>query len=234
MQRQTLVESLNSAVEGFIYVVKTQRNMRLHFLIATFILILGIYFNLSKFELSLLLFAIAFVLVLEMVNTAVELTIDLIKNAYHPVARIIKDVTAGAVFLSALNAVAVGYIIFSRHFVWRIEDSISKITHSPWHLTFIALILVLFLVVAGKVILHKGTPFRGGMPSGHSAFTFSMWTIIVFSTENSLIILLSFIMAFLIARTRLKENIHTRWEVIAGSPLGALSTAIVFQLLITK
>ena len=232
MEKQNLIESLNSAVEGFIYVIKTQRNMRLHFLIATLIVVLGIYFNLPKTELLLLLGAIALVLVLEMVNTAVELTIDLIKNVYHPLARIIKDVTAGAVLLSTLNAIAVGYVVFSQHFSLQIENKIIGLAHSPWHLTFIALLVVLFLVVIGKVIFHKGTPFRGGMPSGHAAFAFSLWTAIAFSTKNGLIILLSFIMAFLIARHRLKDDIHDVWEVLAGGLLGILATALVFQLLL--
>ncbi|MGB2705283.1 MAG: diacylglycerol kinase [Candidatus Omnitrophota bacterium] len=232
MAQQRLVESLNRSVEGFIYVLKTQRNMRLHFLIATLVLVLGLYFNLPKIELLLLVSVIALVLVLEMINTAVELTIDLIKNVYHPLARIIKDITAGAVFLAALNAVVVGYVVFSHRFSLSIEDGVTRIVHSPWYLTFLALLVVMFLVLSGKVFFHKGTPFRGGMPSGHAAFAFSLWTVIVFSTGNGLIMLLSFIMAFLIARHRMKDNIHTFWEVLAGALLGILSTALVFQVLL--
>lgn len=232
MARRKIVESLNSAVEGFIYVLKTQRNMRLHFLIATLVLVLGIYFNLPKVELLLLVGVIALILVLEMVNTAIELTIDLIKNVYHPLARIIKDITAGAVFLAALNAVVAGYVIFSRHFALGIEERVTKIAHSSWHATFIAFLVVMLLVVAGKVFFHKGTPFRGGMPSGHAAFAFSLWTIIAFSTRDGLIILLSFIMAFLIARHRLQDNIHSFWEVVSGALVGILTTALVFQVLL--
>ncbi|MFH1594079.1 MAG: diacylglycerol kinase [Candidatus Omnitrophota bacterium] len=232
MARQNLIESLNSAVEGFIYVLKTQRNMRLHFLVATLILIVGIYINVPKVELLLLLGVICLVLVLEMVNTAVELTIDLIKNVYHPLARVIKDITAGAVFLATVNSMIVGYIIFSRRFTIYIEDGIRNIIQSPWHLTFITFLLVLFLVVAGKVFFHKGTAFRGGMPSGHAAFAFSIWTIIVFLTANGLIMVLSFVMAFLIARHRVKDSIHSFWEVVAGSVFGVLITALVFQLLL--
>lgn len=231
MGRQTLIESLNSAAEGFVYVLRTQRNMRLHFLFATLVLVLGIYLELPKMELLLLLGAITLVLVLEMVNTAMELTIDLVKSAYHPLARIIKDIAAGAVFLSAMNALIVGYVIFSRRFVLHIEDGIQRIARSPWQLTLMALIVVMFLVLAGKILLRKGTPFRGGMPSGHAAFAFSVWTIIVFSTRNGLVMLLSFVLAFLIARYRMKDKIHTFWEVLTGSVLGILITALVFQLL---
>ncbi len=231
MTQQKLVESLNSAVEGFIYVLKTQRSMRLHFLFATLVLTLGLYLNLPKVELLLLVGAISLVLVLEMVNTAIELTVDLIKNMYHPLARIIKDVTAGAVFLSALNAAVVGYVVFSGRLGIHVADGITRIMHSPWYVTFISLLVVLLVVLMGKVFFHKGTPFRGGMPSGHAAFAFSLWTVIVFSTGNGLVMFLSFVLAFLIARHRMKDNIHTLWEVLAGALLGVLVTALVFQLL---
>jgi len=232
MKKQNLVESLNSAAEGFIYVLRTQRNMRVHFLLAILILVLGIYVNLSKVELLLLLGSIALVLVLEMVNTAIELMVDLIKNVYHPVVRIIKDITAGAVFLAAMNALIVSYIVFLRRFPYFIEDGITKIIHSPWHITFIAFLFVTFSVLAGKVFFHKGTFFRGGMPSGHSAFAFSLWTVVVFSTRNALIIVLTFVMAFMIARHRLKDQVHTMWEVVAGALLGVLITSFIFQLLV--
>jgi len=232
MARQNLVQSLNSAVEGFIYVLKTQRNMRLHFLVATFVLVLGIYLDLPKTEMLLLLGVITLVLVLEMVNTAIELTIDLVKDVYHPLARIIKDISAGAVFLAAMNALVVGYMVFSKQLILYIEKGVSTAIHAPWHLTFIAFIIVLFFVLAGKVLFHRGKPFRGGMPSGHAAFAFSIWVVIIFSTKNALIIVLTFIMAFLIARHRFKDNIHTFWEVLAGALLGILVTALVFQLLV--
>ena len=232
MAQQKIVESFNRAAEGFIYVLKTQRNMRIHFLIATLVVVLGLYLNLPKVELLLLVGAISLVLVLEMVNTAIELTVDLIKNVYHPLARIIKDVTAGAVFLSALNVAVVGYVVFSRRLGIHVADGIIRITRSPWYITFIALLVVLLIVLTGKVFFHKGTPFRGGMPSGHAAFAFSLWTIIVFLTGNGLIMFLSFILAFLIARHRMKDNIHTFWEVLAGALLGILATALVFQLLL--
>ena len=232
MKQRNIIKSLNAAVEGVIYVLRTQRNMRLHFLTAILVLIIGIYLNLPKVELLLLLGAITMVLVLEMVNTAAELTIDLVKETYHPIARIIKDIAAGAVFLAAFNAAIVGYMVFAWRFALTAEAGIDRIIHSPWHMTFLALLLVLFLVVCIKSFFHKGTPFMGGMPSGHAAFVFSLWTIMVFITRSTLVTALSFIMAFIISRQRLKDRVHSLWEVIAGAILGILITTLVFQLVI--
>ena len=69
------------------------------------------------------------------------------------------------------------------------------------------------------------------MPSGHAAVAFSIWTIIVFLTANPVVVALAFLMAFLLARHRLKDAVHTFWEVLAGGILGVLLTALVFQLL---
>ena len=231
MGKDKIVDSFNYAIEGLIYVLRSQRNMRLHFLFAVLVLLLGIYLNLSGNELLLLLIAITFVLSAEMFNTAIEFTIDLISDTVNPLARIIKDIGAGAVLLSALNAIIAGYIIFSRRLNIPLDSAVMKIKQSPWHMTFIALIVVLSMVIAGKALLHSGTPFRGGMPSGHAAIAFSIWTVILFCTTNNFVIILTFILAFLVARSRLISAVHNVWEVLSGAVIGMLVTTLVFQIL---
>lgn len=230
MRERRFVESFNAAVEGFIYVLKTEANMRSHFLSALFIILLAIYLNFNYLEMLALSITITLVLLSEMVNTTVELVVDMVKSEFHPIARAIKDISAGAVLLTSINAAIVGYLLFSKKMPFNIEEGVVKIRHSPWHLTFLSLILVFGLSILGKIIFHKGTPLRGGMPSGHSAVAFSIWTIIVFLTNNSIVIILTFVMAFLIARHRVKDAVHNIWEVAAGSILGILLTTLIFQL----
>lgn len=230
MQNPKVIESFNVAIEGFIYVVKTQRNMRIHFLLAVLLLLVGIYLNFSRVELMTLCITISLVLLCEMVNTALELLVDIVKTEFHPLAKIIKDVSAGCVLLAAINAAIVGYILFSGHVPFDLNEGLSRIRQSPVHMTFMAFIVVLGLVVAGKVIFHRGTPLRGGMPSGHAAVAFAIWTIITFLTTNTVVVVLTFLMAFLIARHRLKESVHTIWEVVAGGLMGVIVTTLIFQL----
>lgn len=227
-----MVQSFNSAIEGFIYVAKTQRNMRLHFLIAILALLLGVYLNLEKLEILLLIVSICLVLFSEMLNTAMELSSNLISDGYNPVVRIIKDIAAGCVLVASVNAFCVGYLIFfSRPWKIPIEMGIDKIRSSPWHLTFIIIIVVLFLVILSKALLHRGTPLRGGMPSGHAAVAFSIWIIISFLTANHLVTVLTFVLAALVARSRLSGRIHGLWEVVAGSVLGILVPVLILQIL---
>ena len=231
MKRQNLVESFNSAIEGFIYVFRTQRNMRLHFIIGLGVILMGLFLNFSYLELIILCLTIAFVLFAEMFNTALEHTIDIVTEDFHPLARIVKDISAGAVLLSAIAAIIVGYTLFATRFGVRLEDNIMKIQQSSWHITFIILIVILALVVLSKILLHSGTPLRGGMPSGHSAIAFSIWTILSLLYPKSIVVFLVFILAFLVARSRVRDNVHSFLEVFSGSALGILVTLLMFQLL---
>ena len=231
MKRQNLVESFNSAIEGFIYVFRTQRNMRLHFIIGLGAILMGLFLNFSYLELIILCLTIAFVLFAEMFNTALEHTIDIVKEDFHPLARIVKDISAGAVLLSAIAAIIVGYTLFATRLGVRLEDNIMKIQQSSWHITFIILIVILALVVLSKILLHSGTPLRGGMPSGHSAIAFSIWTILSLLYPKSIVVFLVFILAFLVARSRVRDNVHSVLEVFSGSALGILVTLLMFQLL---
>ena len=203
----------------------------MHFLFAVLILLFGVYLNLSGNELLILLLAITFVLCAEMFNTALEFTVDLVSDTVNPLARIIKDVGAGAVLLAALNGFVVCYVIFSHRLSIPLDLAISTIKESPWYITFVALVVVLSLVITGKILLHRGTPFRGGMPSGHAAFAFAVWTAILFSTVNEFVIVLTFILAFLVARSRIVSSIHNIWEVLSGAVIGILATTVVFQVL---
>lgn len=229
-----VVESFNAAIEGFIYVLRTQRNMRVHFLSTLFILLLAIYLNFTSAEILILCITITVVLAAEMINTAMELVVDMVKSEFHPIARVIKDISAGAVLLASINAVIVGYLLFASKFPFNIEEGVVRIRQSPWHLTFTSLILVFGTVLIGKVVFHRGTPLRGGMPSGHAAIAYSIWTIIAFLTNNSIVTILTFLMAFLIARHRIRDSIHTIWEVVAGAILGVLLTTLVFQIFYYK
>lgn len=232
MQKRGLLESFNCAIEGFVYCIKTQKHMRLHVFIGAFFIILGILFNFSKLELLILCISVVFVWIAEMINTAVEMTMDIVVNEFHPVARIIKDVCAGAVLVSSVNAVIVGYLLFLKPLIEKeLTIGLDKIKYSSWHITFICLLSVLVFVIAGKLLFHKGTPLRGGMPSGHTALAFSIWTIIAFVTKSDLVIVLVLLMALLIARSRLERQIHNIFEVIAGALLGILTTTLIFQIM---
>ena len=106
------IEACNNAVNGIVYTATTQRNFRIQLVLAVIIMILCLFYGLDTTQFLCLVFALFFVLFAELVNTAIETVVDLFVDVYHPKAKIAKDVAAGAVVLSAINALIVGYFIF--------------------------------------------------------------------------------------------------------------------------
>ncbi|QZY56553.1 diacylglycerol kinase [Crassaminicella profunda] len=231
MQVRKLIDSFNYAIDGIIYTLKTQRNMRIHFTMAIMVLFLSLFFDLSKLEMLILFFTISLVIVAEMINTSIEAAIDLITKEYHELAKIAKNVAAGAVFISALNSIVVAYIIFFDKFNFATEWVIHKVRKMPMHTTFISLVIVSLVVISIKAYVGEGTPLRGGMPSGHTAMAFSILTSIAFVSENTLTISLCLLLAILVAQSRIEAGIHDIFQVLVGAILGIFITVFIFQMI---
>lgn len=234
IRRPSIIESFNYAIEGVIHVLRTQRNMRIHFAVAVVVLAVAVAVGVSRLELIALLLAITFVLVAEMINTAVEGTIDAATTSFDPMAKLAKDIAAGAVLIASVNAVAVGYLVFAGKAADKSADVLERLRDAPAEITLIALVLTILIVIATKAWTGRGTPLRGGLPSGHAALAFSGWiaaTYIVGDSHRFIISALTFIMALLVAQTRVESGVHSALEVAYGGALGALVTLSVFQLL---
>jgi len=105
------LNSFSYAAAGVWHVLLTQRNMRIHFAAALLVLALAVYLKIEAHDLLFLLFSITLVIMAEMFNTAVEAVVDLYVQTYHPLARIAKNVAAGAVLVAALNSLVVAYLV---------------------------------------------------------------------------------------------------------------------------
>lgn len=226
-----LVDSFNYAFEGLIYTVRTQRNMRIHIAVALLVLSACFLYDLTKIELLILTITITMVLMGEMINTAIEFAIDATTNYYHPLAKLAKNVAAGAVLVTAINSVLVGYIIFWDRLTPFTYIVIKKIKNSEPYMIFLSLVIVSLLTVVAKAIFGEGTPLKGGMPSGHSAIAFSIATTIALLTEQPTVIILSYMMAFIVAQSRVDSKVHSVLEVIVGGIFGTLITLLIFKIL---
>jgi len=107
----SLSAAFRFAALGIVYVLRTQRNMRIHVCAAGGVLILAALLGVSRVEVAVLLLCILAVLTLEMLNTVVEAVVDLASEQYHPLAKVAKDVAAGAVLVMAIGAAAIGLLI---------------------------------------------------------------------------------------------------------------------------
>lgn len=117
MGQRKFLESLSLAAEGILYCIRTQRNMRIHLVIAAIAAACCIILRISRMELVMIITSISMVFMCEIINTAVEKAVDTATQEYSPFAKIAKDVAAGAVLVAAINSILVGFLIFGRY-IW--------------------------------------------------------------------------------------------------------------------
>ena len=228
----TLLDSFNYAFEGIIHVLRTQRNLRLHFLAAILVFAAAIARGVSRLQLIALVLAIAFVLVAEMLNTALEGVIDLSTTSFDPHAKLAKDIAAGAVLIASIAALGVGYLVFEDAAGTRGTRVLDRVRNGPASLTLVALVLVILLVIVAKAWTGRGTPLRGGFLSGHTALAFAGWiavTYLVGDHHRFVVSSLTLTMALLVAQTRLESGVHSFVEIALGGAFGALVALAIFQ-----
>jgi len=109
---KALRKSFKYALKGIFTALAICRNLKIHYLVASFAIASGFYFEIQRFEFAVVLLAIALVVTLEMMNTAIEKVVDLLTKKYDILALIAKDIAAGAVLIASIFAFIIGALIF--------------------------------------------------------------------------------------------------------------------------
>jgi len=107
------LRSLNQAWRGMLYTVKTQKHVQFHVVAGISVLLLAWWSEVTRFEWLILILAIGSVISAEVMNSAIETVVDMVQPNYHPLAGIAKDVAAGAVLVTAIQAVVIGMVVFA-------------------------------------------------------------------------------------------------------------------------
>jgi diacylglycerol kinase (ATP) len=224
-------DKVNVAIEGIIYSVKTQRHMRYHLVAALAALLISLLVNVSRAEFIVLSMAIILVLVTEMLNTALEVTIDMISEDFHPKAKVAKDIAAGVVLVASVGALILAYLILYPKLRDALRAGAWAMRREPRDVVaFVALAVVVILVIIIKALVGKGEPLRGGMPSGHAAVSFSVWVATIYLSGSVPIMFLTLLLAAMVSWSRWSTGVHRPWEVLAGALLGSGVTFVLFLL----
>jgi diacylglycerol kinase (ATP) len=201
--------------------------MRTHFIVALAVLLMALFLRVSPMEFALLALSILFVLFAELINTAIEAVVDLASPGFHPLAKIAKDTSAGAVMMAACGAGIMGYLILAKYILPLYGKALTMFGTQSDLGTVVAVLIVTIVVIMIKSLSGTGSPLHGGVPSGHSAVAFSIATAVSLNTGDPLISLLSFTLAVMVSHSRLLMRIHSMREVILGSLVGAGVTILV-------
>ena len=221
------IGSLNCAIEGILWAVKTQRHMLFHLVAAILVLVGALALSLTLHEFALLALAITLVLFAELVNTAIEVVVDLVSPDFHPLAQRAKDVAAGAVLLASVGATVLGYLAVSRFFFAAGVGVGHDFMRTTGNLAAISVVIVVLLVILAKARIGRGTPLHGGMPSGHAGVAFSIATSVAFTEVGLLVVLLAWLLAALVAKSRVQLGVHNFVEIVAGSLIGIITTLVM-------
>ncbi|MFO7635896.1 MAG: diacylglycerol kinase [Clostridia bacterium] len=230
-KKHRVTDSFNHAIHGLFYALKSERNMRIHIAAAVILVFLSFFFNLNVQEVMFVFMAVTFVVISELFNTAIEKLGDAITTGLDDQVRVAKDISAGAVLVSSVFAVFSGYLVFQNKAVEEVEKLVRIILDSPFHFSFLAVGVSLAGVIVIKVITRKGTPLKGGFPSGHSTVAFCLATVIVIITWNVYAALIAYVIAAMVAQSRMRSGIHSFLEVLFGATLGISAALLVYKIL---
>lgn len=221
--------SFRYAYEGVKYALSTQRNMKFHFTLAFLALVLALLFGLSKTDVLFILLAVTLVIVTELINTAIEKSVDLAMPDIHPLAKIAKDVAAAAVLVTAAFAVVTGMVVFYDPIDRLLRTGRAMEGHA---LTAGAVWILLSLVILTVIVIQtrfteKGTWVK---PSLLSAVAFAVATLIAYRIEDTLTSLLGFFLAIVLSLVLYDKRRRSFASQLLGALIGSLITLLCFYL----
>jgi diacylglycerol kinase (ATP) len=204
--------------------------MRYHFYTLVAVLLSGLLLNLDNRDMLVLVFAITLVIVAEMFNTAIEAIVDMITESYSQVAKLAKDVAAGAVLLSAMNAIIAGVLIFfGQKRLMEIQNRMEQnLPPDVTRVVVVGIVSLALIVIISKMLSNTGSPWHGGIISGHSAIGFLLAMTIFFTAKNPVVAFLAILLAILVAQSRVEAGVHSIQEVVLGAVLAILLTSLVY------
>jgi len=229
VRARSFLESLAYAASGIVYALRTQRNMRIHAALAALAFLLGSALGLSRVEMAILALTVAAVVAAEMVNTAVESVVDLVTQEYAPLAKIAKNVAAGAVLVCSFGAVAVGYFLFF-HRIARVDPDVLAAVERGVQPAILGAVAGVLLVVGALKVAATPLRLQGGFPSAHSALAFSLATLVFLTGAGVTATLLAVALAVLVGEARVEAGFHSLFEVAAGAVVGVAVTLLFSQI----
>lgn len=230
MKNGNFLDACQNALDGIIYAITTQSNIKKQLLIAVAVMLISLFFDLSRAEFLCLMFTVVLIIVAEMFNTAIETVVDLYTDLYHPKAKIAKDVGAGAVVIAAINAIIVAYFLFFQKISTIGLRMVEEVVNSPIHLAFVAVLLTVIVIVTLKAAATRNHKFikENFMPSGQTAVAFAALTIVWLTTRNVVIFTLALVLALLVGINRYQTGKRTKAEIIIGACVGVLVVILLY------
>ncbi len=221
--------SFRHAYEGIKYALATERNMKFHFLAAFLVLLAALFLGLNKLEILFILLAVTLIIVTELINTAIEKTVDLAMTEYHALAKIAKDVAAASVLVSSVFAIWVAVIVFYEpidrlfHYAYPEPEALG-----PGQIWVLFSVTLLAVIVIETRFSDKGKWVK---PSIFTAITFATSTFIALYVKVTFIALLTFTMSSFIVFILHDKQDRPFPSLILGAVIGIVVSIFVWMIM---
>lgn len=231
-KNKTFFTAMGHALDGIIRAFKTERNLRIDYIIGLFVLIGSLFFDFTKTEFACLCLTIGFVIFAEMINSTVEYIVDLATDKYDERAKAAKDIAAGGVLFSCGIAIVVAYFLFADKLYNASTAVLSSILGSKLHILFTIIFATLLLAVILKGMFGKNNRYSGAYPSARVALAFGLTTYVYIITRSMLSGVVSLILSIMIAQIKIEDKKTKFIHMLLSAVMGVLVVLIIYQIVI--
>lgn len=232
-KNKTFFTALGHAMDGVIRAFKTERNLRIDYIIGLFVLISSLFFDFTKTEFACLCLTIGFVIFAEMINSVAEYIVDLVTDKYDDRAKAAKDIAAGGVLIASCVAVVVAYFLFADKLYNATTTVLHSVLSSKLHVLFTITFAVILLAVILKGMFGKGNSYSNAYPSARVTLAFALTTYVYLITKSIFVGAVSFLLSIMIAQIRIENTKIKPLYMIISAILGILVVLIIYQLVLT-
>lgn len=232
VKNKTFFTAFGHAMDGIIRAFKTERNLRIDYIIGLTVFICSLFFDFTKTEFACICLTIGFVIFAEMINSAVEYIVDLVTDKYDERAKAAKDIAAGCVLIASCVSVVVAYFLFEDKLYDATTHIIKSILSSKLHILFTILFAITLLVVILKGYFSKDDEYSKSNPSLRVALAFGLTTYSYLITKSLLICGVTFILSILISQMKVQNSKTRPIYILLSALLGILIVIVIYQIVL--
>ena len=233
-KNKTFFTAMGHAIDGIIRAFKTERNLRIDYIIGLFVLIGSLFFNFTKTEFACLCLTIGFVIFAEMINSTVEYIVDLATDKYDERAKAAKDIAAGGVLFSCGIAVVVAYFLFADKLYNATTAVLNSVLESKLHILFTVIFAIILLAIILKGMFGKNNKYSTIYPSARVALAFGLTTYVYIITKSMISGVIAFILSLMVAQIKIEDKKAKPIHMLFSAIMGVLVVLIIYQIVIMR
>lgn len=231
-KNKTFFTAFGHAIDGIIRAFKTERNLRIDYIIGLCVFICSLFFDFTKTEFACICLTIGFVIFAEMINSSVEYIVDLVTDKYDDRAKAAKDIAAGCVLIASGVSVVVAYFLFEDKLYNATTHIIKSILSSKLHILFTIIFAITLLVVILKGFFSKDNEYSKSHPSLRVTLAFGLTAYSYLITKSLFVGGVTFLLSIIISQMKVQNSKTRPIYILFSALLGILIVLVIYQIVL--